>query len=141
VSIRSDHANAGLVLLDLIPALPIYDGAPPPLPTGPPEPPYVVVHTSVARPPGELGQANTINARSLTYVVTYSCHCVGLTARAARAVQGLVGDALTDVVPTVAGRACGRIKEDDVLSPDFSSSTGRDIYGGISIYSYISAPG
>lgn len=138
--VHKAHADAGLNLLRAVPQLDarVFDGKPT-LPL--PEPPYVVVYVNVARPRGEVGAANTLNGQSVTYVTTYTCHCVGLTAEAARSAQMLVDDTFADIKPTISGRACGQIGQDDILPAASVESTGRDVYDAISIYSFISAPG
>lgn len=138
--VHKAHADVGLTLLRNDAALTVYDGAVP----SPPSYPYVLVYVTVARPRGTGGAANALDAQAVTYVTTYTCHCVGRTAEAARAVAMRVDDALNNVRPTIttpAARQCGLIGQDDLLAPERNESAGGLVMDSVGIYSFISAPG
>lgn len=128
-------AQAGLLLLAADAGMSSFDGK---VPDGT-DPPYVLVYTTVAWQAGEAGTANAINAQSVTALVTWTCHCVGETAAAARAMQMRARAALLNQRPVVAGRSCGLIRQDEVLAPNRDETTGRLVMDGVSVFSMISA--
>lgn len=132
-TLDEDHAQAALALLDADPALTVFDGK---VPDGT-IPPYVLVYTEVSRPSGDGGVANTLTGTSATFLVRWTCHCVGETAAAARAVAMRVRVALLDQRPVINGRNCGPIRQDEVLAPNRDETTGRLVMDAISIYSLI----
>lgn len=134
------HAQAGLALLRADAVLTVFDGkVPDQVASGPgPLVPYALVYSEVAWP--RDGAGNTIQGTALTATVTWTCHCVGLTAQAARVVQGRVRAALLNQRPVIAGRSCGLIKQDEVLAPNPDESTGRLVMDAVSTYSMISTP-
>lgn len=131
------HAQAGLALLDADAVLTVYDGK---VPDPTPAPPYVLVYTTVARPSGEAGAANALDGASQTFVTRWMCHCVGESAAAARAVAMRVRAALLDQRPTIAGRSCNPIRQDDVQSPVKDETTGRPVMDLVATYSMITTP-
>lgn len=132
------HARAGLDLLEADAALTVYEGG---VPSPTPDPPYVVVYTIVTWPSALEGGANALDHRSVTCHVSWLCHCVGLTAAAARAVGMRVRAALLNQRPTIAGRSCGLIQQDDAQPPTRDESTGRLVIDVMSTYSLYTAPG
>lgn len=136
-----EHAQAGLLLLRANPALGpnrVFDGkVPDPTPT----PPYVVVYSVVEWPSGDVGIANSLDHFSVTCRTTYYCHCVGLTAAAARAMGMQVRSSLLDVRPVVAGRVCNLIEQTETVPPQRDESTGKLVMDAIGVYSFASAPG
>lgn len=103
--------------------IPVYDGA---VPNPTPDPPYVLVYTSIGRPYGTGGLGNTLVMASATILAHAKCKCVGLSAAASRAVGMQVRAALLDQRPSIAGRNCGPIHQDnDPGPPDRDESTGR----------------
>lgn len=127
------HAQAGLALLTANSALAgrVFDGK---VPDPTPDPPYVVVYTTVEWTRDGIGTA--LGATQNTVTTTYNCHCVGLTAAAARAVGMQVRSSLLNVRPVIASRNCGPIKQDDTIPPQRDESTGRLVMDAIANYSY-----
>jgi hypothetical protein len=130
------HAQVGLAALAANPDLTsarVFDGkVPDPTPT----PPYVLVYTRVAWPRDGVGTA--LSAQQVTITTTYTCHCVGLNAAAARAVQMQVRTSLLNLKPVIAGRICSPIKQDDATDPDRDESTGKLVMDAVSVFSYSS---
>lgn len=132
--LEEQHAQAGLLALAANPNLVhVYDGF---VPSPTPDPPYVLVYSRVAWPRDGIGTA--LSAQQVTITTTYTCHCVGLSSAAARAVQMQVRSTLLNLRPVIAGRNCSPIKQDESLDPDRDESTGRLVMDGISIFSFSS---
>lgn len=132
------HADAGLNLLIADPALKVYDGkVPDPTPT----PPYVVVYTTVAWPGRDTGAANALDGLAVTVTAEWVIHCVGLSGESARAVAMRVRAALLNQRPTIAGRNCSLIVQDDVQAPVRDETTGRLVMDQVVTYSMTSVPG
>jgi len=127
-------AQAGLNLLRADAGLTVYDGRVADGATLP----YVLVYTTVSWPAG--GAGNTITGARITAVAKWTCHCVAESASGARIVQQRVRAALLNQTPTVPGRSCGQIKQDEVLAPNRDESTGRLVMDGVSIYSAVCTP-
>jgi hypothetical protein len=125
------HAAVLLALLEAIPQ-PVYDGE---VPSGATRP-YVLVYITV-----QTSDTSTFTAASDITTVTLYAHCVGDTAAAARLVQAAVRSALLNITPTISGRTCGQISEDEALSPDTDETTGVSVMDAISIYSLTTWPG
>lgn len=133
MSTEEDHARAGLLLLQAnANLLGVFDGAVPIAPT--PEPPYVVVYSRVAWPRDGVGHG--LDAAQDTVTTTYTCHCVGLDAVAARAVAAQVRGTLIGVRPTVSGRNCGLIKQVDAVDPNPDQSTGRLVMDAVMVFDF-----
>jgi hypothetical protein len=105
------------------------------------EPPYVNTYIAIKRPAGLAGVANALDGLSSTCVVEASCHCVGATAAAARAVAMRVRAALLDQRPTITGRAVGLIRQVENIAPVRDETTGRLVMDALCIYSLTTAPG
>ena len=91
-----------------------------------PDPPYVLVYTSINRPYGTNGAGNALDSTSRTFVVRIKCKCAGLTAEAARVVAMQVRTSLLDLRPVIAGRVCGPMHADaDATPPERDDSTNR----------------
>lgn len=133
-SIDETLAQTGLGLLRADVGLTVYDGK---VPDGATEP-YVLVYTTVAWPAGAEG--NTVTGLRSTAMVTWHCHCVAESASGARIVQQRVRAALLNQTVTVAGRSCGRIKQDEVLAPNRDETTGHLVMDGVAVYSLLSTP-
>jgi hypothetical protein len=132
------HAQAGLVALRANPNLVapngfVFDGV---VASPTPDPPYVLVYSRVMWPRDGIGTA--LSAQQVTVTTTYTCHCVGLSAGAARAVQGQVRSTLLNFRPAIAGRNCSPIKQDESLDPDRDESTGDLVMDAISTFSFSS---
>lgn len=125
MTLEEDHAQVALALLAANASLlHVYDGAVP-NPT-PPDPPWVLVYTTIGRPYGTNGVGNGLDAASRTVKVQIKCKCVGGNAAAARLVGTQVRTSLLDKVPVIAGRGCGPIHEDaEPTAPERDESTGR----------------
>jgi len=114
------HAQAALTLLAADVFLTVFDGK---VPDPTPDPPYVLVYTTVERPIEGIG--NAVEGLSDTVITTWYCHCVGETAAAVRAVVMRVRTALLDQRPVITGRSCGLIRMGEVLAPNRDETTGR----------------
>lgn len=101
---------------------------------------YVIVYTSIERPPGLAGASNRLPGRSDTWVVRYYCHCVGPNAYSAAAVAGRVRVALLDVTPTITGRTPKPIKQDGDQPANRDDSTGSPVYDQVVIYRLRTSP-
>jgi hypothetical protein len=122
-------AQAGLDLLTADAGLTVYDGV---VPNGAVRP-YVLVYISVSRPSEDLD--NPLTGRSAVWTTRWFCHCVGDSAKAARAVAQRVRTQLLDVVPVVAGLSCGPIRmESDSLPPQRDETTGVPVMDAVETY-------
>jgi hypothetical protein len=134
---EEQHAQAGLALLYAAPGLGptrVFEGK---VPDPMPDPPYVVVYIQVDWTLD--GIATALDATQVTVTTMFNCHCVGLTAAAARATAMLVRSALLNVRPVIAGRNCGPIKHGDTFPPQRDESTGRPVMDVITEYWFHSA--
>lgn len=130
------HADAILDLLadapPVSPALVVHDGK---VPDGA-EPPYVLVYLATTTPTGTSLASDQDRAVTRAY-----CHCVGADAKAARAVAGRVHAALLNAKPTIAGRVCWPIRDDDSGGPpDRDETTGVLVMDAVSVYRLESVP-
>jgi hypothetical protein len=130
------HAQVGLALLVANPALgaaKVFDGkVPDPTPTLP----YVIVYTIVEWTRDGIGTA--LSAAQVTVTTTYTCHCVGGSAEAARWVGMQVRSSLLNARPVIAGRNCGPIKQFETSPPQRDETTGHLIMDAISTYGFVS---
>jgi len=127
------------VALDLLNAdteLTVYDGFVPPgaISAGVPLAPFVVVYTDITRPSESASGAQYLDGRSSHWTAAWYCHCVGGNAEAARAVAQRVRTALLDVAPTVAGVACGLIREVNSTPPTRDETTGVLVMDALRVY-------
>jgi len=125
------HIDAGLDLLRADAGLTVYpnaEGFIPPSVTLP----YVRVYATIERPPDADG--NSLAGLSQRWLVRWYCHCVGVNEYSALAIQMRVRAALLDQQPTIAGRICGRIREDQALPPNRDETTGSAVFDAIVIY-------
>jgi hypothetical protein len=134
-TLDEQHAQVAFAALALNTNLTqVFDGkVPDPTPT----PPYVLIYTRVAWPRDGIGTA--LSGTQVTITTTYTCHCVGLNAAAARAVQMQVRSSLLNLRPVIDGRNCSPIKQDESLDPDRDESTGQFVMDAVSTYSFTSA--
>jgi hypothetical protein len=138
MNVDADHADAGLTLLRGNNALRVYDGALPGS-VATVVRPYVLVYTTVEWPAGE--ETNSLDGLSGTCITSWICHCVGDNATAARAVANQVRAALLDVVPVIAGRECGPIRQGSVLPPQRDETLGTPVMDAIVVYELLTRPG
>ena len=134
--VEQAHADAVLGLLadapPASPALVVLDGQ---VPDGT-EPPYVLVYPSTTTPTGTSLTSDQDRA-----VTRFYCHCVGADAKAARAVAGRVAAALLNVTPTITGRVCWPIRDDDAgAPPDKDETTGVLVMDQLAVYRLESVP-
>lgn len=133
------HQDAGLNLLRSagLTVLPDANGFLEPKP----DPPYVLVYTSVGWP--KTGEANAFDGLSVTCMTRWIVHCIADTENAALAVAGLVREAMLDQVPTIPGRNCDQIDfEGDAGDPANRSELGsQPRYDLTVVYSMMSVPG
>lgn len=140
------HARAVLGLLDAAPGaspLVVLDGAvPKDLTTGRSEPPpYVLVYFTVETPSGEMpADSASIEMDSDRIVLRAYCHNVGGNASAARIVAGRTRTALLGVTPTVAGRQCWPIRQDEGRPAERDESTGVLVMDQVDVYRLESIP-
>jgi hypothetical protein len=128
------HVQQGLAALSANPnLLHVFDGK---VDDPTPDPPYVLVYSTVAWP--REGVGTSLTEVQCTITTTFTCHCVGLTAAAARIVGMQVRSSLLNLRPTIGGRSCGPIKEDEVSPPTPDESTGRLVMDQVRVYSFVS---
>lgn len=111
------HAQVAIVLLTADAAWPVYtdkvpDGA---------VPPYAKVDTIVSWPDGEPD--GSLDGATRRCVTRWYVHSVGDTDINARSVAGRSRQLLLNVVPTITGRSCGRIKQDVASLPPVRDET------------------
>lgn len=129
------HADAGLNLLRADLGLSVYDGKVPEDANGrSPDPPYALVYVVVEWPKDGVGTSTA--ATQVTVTATFYCHCVGLTAEAARVVGMRVRAVLLGVRPVITGRNCGLIKQIETVPPQRDESTGRLLMDAVGVYSF-----
>jgi hypothetical protein len=101
-----------------------------------PDPPYVLVYSRVGWPRDGIG--TSLTGTQVTITTTWTCHCVGLTPAAARAVQMQVRSSLLNQRPVIAGRNCSPIKQVDATDPDVDETTNRVVMDAVSIFDFTS---
>lgn len=134
-------ATAGVALLQADASLTVFRGG---VPSPTPNPPYVVVRTTVERPSDDPD--NAADGKSRVWVVRWFCYCVGggtgatpETAEvAAIAVAQRVRTQLLDVRPTVTGfgtAAVGPIRWEQSMPPQKADeTTGAPIREAVEVY-------
>jgi len=128
------HADAGLGLLRADAQLTVYPD-PEGLTPFDPEPPYVRAYVTIERPADAAG--NSLAGLSQQWVTRWILHCVGLNEYAALAVAMRARAALLDQRPTIAGRNCGMIREEQYVPPVKDDSTGRQVFDAVCVYRMI----
>lgn len=134
-SLDETHALVALALLAANANLTgkVFDSvAPKPVP----DPPWVLVYTTVSWPRDGLG--TSLAGQQVTVTTTVNCHCVGLTPDAARAVAGQVAGSLLNVRPVISGRACSLIKQSDAVAPTRDDSLGFPYFDAVIIFDFTS---
>lgn len=94
--------------------------------------PYVLVYSSVGRPPDV--PSNAADGLSRTLTARFIAHCAGETAASARAVAAYVHTFWLDVRPVVAGLTCGLIRQESYQDPVRDESTGTLVMDSICTY-------
>lgn len=133
--VKQQHATAILDLLEADPNLVVYDGKVPDKPN-PVAAQYVLVYltTTTAKVSSQKGMQDWSTTRAY-------CHCVGADATAARAISGRVANLLLNVTPTITGRVCWPIRDDDSGSPpDRDETTGVLVMDQVDVYRLESVP-
>jgi len=102
-----------------------------------PSPPYVRTYPTIDRPAD--APANALSGISQQWLTRWYCHCVGANEYASLAVAMLVRTALLDQRPTIAGRNCGLIREDQFLPPTKDDSTGATVFESVLVFRLITA--
>jgi hypothetical protein len=136
------HADAFLGLLhaalDPVP-ISVFDGkVPDPVPDIKANP-WVLVYFDPGWPVD--GAANAFDGRAVTYVLRSTCHSIGATAAACRAVTGQVRAALLNVRPTVTGRSSGLIRWTDGQPANPDESLGFLVMDKVDVYQFTTSPG
>ena len=104
--------------------------------------PYVLVYFTVVTPSGETPADSTpITMDSDRVVARAYCHCVGATATAARVIACRVRTRLLNVTPTITGRECWPIRQDDSQPPQRDETTGTLVMDQVDVYRLESVPG
>jgi hypothetical protein len=146
VTIPEVHARAVLDLLAAAPgspALVVHDGAVPKDPaTGKSKPPpYVAVYFTIETPSGEMpADSASIEMDSDRVVLRAYFHNVGGNAAAARIVAGRSRGAVLGVTPTIAGRECWPIRQDEGRPAERDESTGVLVMDQVDVYRLESIP-
>jgi len=141
------HARAVLDLLDADvedPPLVVHDGKVPTDPaTGKSKPPpYVLVYFMVQTPSGDMpADSTSLDMDSDRVVLRAYLHSVGANAQAARMVADRCRTQLLRVTPTIAGRECWPIRQDEGLPADRDESTGKLVMDQVDVYRLESIPG
>lgn len=94
--------------------------------------PYVLVYSSVGRPPDV--PSNAADGLSRTLMGRYIAHCVGETRLSALAVAAQVHAAWLDIRPVIAGLNCGLIRQESIQDPVRDESTGTLVMDSICTY-------
>lgn len=132
-----DHAHAVLNVLSTA-GVTVHDGE---VADGAPAP-YVLVYLYVQTPDGQVAPDKVALSGGSTVVDMWIyCHCVGLTAAAARGVSGAVSSALLDKVVTISGRTCFPIRWREGQPPVRNEDTGEAIFDQVDVYGLTSVPG
>lgn len=132
-----DHATAVLNLLRADTLLTVYDGQV----TGTADH-YVLVYTFRQLPGGQIAPDKTpLTGDTTTVDMRFYCHCVGVDAIAARAVQGRVQAVLLDVTPAVSGRACFPIRWVEGQQQQRDEETLALVVDAVDVYSLVTVPG
>lgn len=137
--VEQQHADAILALLRADigpPPLNVYDGkAPDPL-DGPIPTEYLLVYFYTTRPDGT--SLTNEQDRAVTRAVI---HCAGANAIACRAMAGRAAAALLNVTPSIEGRECWPIRDDNSPGrPEPDDSTNTRVMSQIVIYRLESVP-
>lgn len=132
-----DHADAVLAQLQADAGLTVYDGKV----TGAADH-YVLVYM-LARTPNGLQAPEMVpfSGDSDVLDLWIFCHCVGLTAAAARAISGRVRNQLLNFRPVISGRACVPIRWRDGQTPQRDEETLRSVFDLVDVYGLTSVPG
>lgn len=102
-------------------------------------PPYVRVYMALEDPPN--GAADRIDGDSVTIVARFYCHCVGANEYAARVIASLVRQRLLNVVPTIAGRTCFKLRKEVSVPADRNEQTGTAMFDRVDVYRLQTGPG
>lgn len=133
-TIDEDHAQVAFTLLATNTNLTgVFDSV---VPNPTPAPPYVLIYPTVSWPRDGVGTA--LDAEQVTVTTTWNCHCVGLTPEAARAVSMQVRTSLLNARPSITGRVCSPIKQDDAQPPNRDESLAYPVFDAVSVYSFTS---
>ena len=134
------HARAVLDLLDAdnaAPPLVVHDGRVPAKAV----PPYVVAYMMVQTPSGDMPVDSTsLDMDSDRVVLRAYLHSVGANAQAARMVADRCRTQLLGVTPSIAGRECWPIRQDEGMPADRDESTGMLVMDQVDIYRLESVP-
>lgn len=137
--VEQQHADAILIrlagALPVTPPLVVYDGE---VPADPDDlaPAYVLVYMYTTRPDGTA--LTNASDRAVTRAV---CHCVAGSAKGSRAVAGRVASTLLDFKPTIEGRVCFPIRDDNSPQPPQpDNSTGALVMDQVITYRLESLP-
>jgi len=98
--------------------------------------PYVLIYSVVSWPRDGLG--TSLTEQQVTITTTWTCHCVGASAMAAREIGMQVRSSLLNARPVIAGRSCSLIKQVDSIAPTRDESTDRVVIDAVSIYDFSS---
>lgn len=122
------HARTGIDLLVADATLQVFDDEV--VPAGTVR--YVRVYTHIERPFDHQG--NRLTGTSDTIVTRWYVQCVGENDTSARALGMRVRAAMLDVRPIIAGRDCGKIRQEATQPPRRDESTGALVIALMQVY-------
>lgn len=141
VWVEQAHADAILALLRAAPPaispLVVHDGVIDPPPTDDDRKRgYIVAHIATSTPSGT--SLNSVYDRAVTRAYL---HCIGMTATSARAIAGRATNALLNITPEIASRACFPIRDDGSdTPPEPDRSSGKTYFDRMLVLRLESVP-
>lgn len=140
MNILQAHTRAVLARLDAddtVPALVVLNGQ-----VKTENPPYALLYFRLRTPSGvEEPDKVALEAVSDVLDTTAYVHSVGATPDAALAVAGRVRVQLLGWVPTISGRVCFPVTQEDSVPTNRDETTGTAVFDQIDVYRFTTLPG